>query len=113
MDPISLIGAFSVLAAGLCISIGGISAGFGEGNAACGGGESVRLQKFAAFGGRYAPVQSFVDLCDGFFPVEIFFIAFGRFTQPVSLKVFRENLANDVISLVRVHVSKKYLIRQS
>lgn len=34
MDAITLIGAMSVLAAGLCISIGGIGPGLGEGNAA-------------------------------------------------------------------------------
>ncbi len=44
MDPISLIGAFSVLAAGLCISIGGISAGFGEGNAAASALQAIAQQ---------------------------------------------------------------------
>ena len=34
MDPITLIGALSALAAGLCISIGGMGSGIGEGNAA-------------------------------------------------------------------------------
>lgn len=34
MDSISLIGAFSALAAGLCISIGGIGSSIGEGHAA-------------------------------------------------------------------------------
>ncbi len=34
MDAITLIGAMSVLSAGLCISIGGIGPGLGEGNAA-------------------------------------------------------------------------------
>ena len=34
MDAVTLIGAMSVLAAGLCISIGGIGPGLGEGNAA-------------------------------------------------------------------------------
>ncbi|MBR3912810.1 MAG: ATP synthase F0 subunit C [Alphaproteobacteria bacterium] len=34
MDAITLIGAFSVLAAGLCISIGGIGSAIGEGNVA-------------------------------------------------------------------------------
>ena len=34
MDPITLIGAMSVLAAGLCISIGGIGPALGEGNTA-------------------------------------------------------------------------------
>ena len=34
MDAVTLIGAMSVLAAGLCISIGGIGPGVGEGNAA-------------------------------------------------------------------------------
>ncbi len=34
MDPITLIGAMSVLSAGLCISIGGIGPGLGEGQAA-------------------------------------------------------------------------------
>lgn len=34
MDGISLIGAVSVFSAALCIAIGGISAGLGEGNAA-------------------------------------------------------------------------------
>ena len=34
MDAISLIGGMSVLAAGLCIAIGGIGPGLGEGNAA-------------------------------------------------------------------------------
>ncbi len=34
MDAITLIGSMSVLAAAICIAVGGISAGFGEGNAA-------------------------------------------------------------------------------
>ncbi len=34
MDAITLIGAFSVLAAGLCISIGGVGSAIGEGNVA-------------------------------------------------------------------------------
>lgn len=34
MDAVTLIGAFSVLSAGLCISIGGIGPAIGEGNAA-------------------------------------------------------------------------------
>ena len=34
MDPVTLIGAMSVLAAGLCIAIGGIGPALGEGNAA-------------------------------------------------------------------------------
>ena len=34
MDPITLIGAMSVLSAGLCIAIGGIGSALGEGNAA-------------------------------------------------------------------------------
>ena len=34
MDPITLIGAMSVLAAGICISLGGIGPALGEGNAA-------------------------------------------------------------------------------
>jgi F-type H+-transporting ATPase subunit c len=34
MDPITFIGGMSVLSAGLCIAIGGIGPGLGEGNAA-------------------------------------------------------------------------------
>ena len=34
MDAVTLIGAMSILSAGLCISIGGIGPGLGEGNAA-------------------------------------------------------------------------------
>lgn len=36
MDAVTLIGAMSVLAAGLCISIGGVGPAIGEGNAAAG-----------------------------------------------------------------------------
>lgn len=34
MDPITFIGGMSVLAAGICISLGGLGSGIGEGNAA-------------------------------------------------------------------------------
>ena len=41
MDPITLIGAMSVLAAGLCIAIGGIGPALGEGNAAAADGPGI------------------------------------------------------------------------
>ena len=44
MDPITLIGAMSVLAAGLCIAIGGVGPALGEGNAAANALRSMAQQ---------------------------------------------------------------------
>lgn len=44
MDAVTLIGAMSALAAGLCISIGGMGSGIGEGNAAASALRSMAQQ---------------------------------------------------------------------
>ena len=44
MDAITLIGAMSVLTAGLCVAIGGIGPGFGEGNAAASALKAIAQQ---------------------------------------------------------------------